>query len=39
MYAMLLQSLAPKVATQRDLAQCCRDAFPKHVCLVLWVIA
>jgi len=40
MFAMLLQSLALKVglATQRDLAQCCRDAYPKPVCLVLWVV-
>ena len=38
--AMFLQSLALKVglATQRDLAQCCRDAYSRPVCLVLWVI-
>ncbi len=38
--AMFLQVLALKVglATNRDLAQACRDAYPKEVVAVLWVV-
>jgi manganese transport protein len=38
--AMFLQVLALKVglATNRDLAQACRDSYPKHVVWMLWVI-
>ena len=37
--AMFLQSLSVKVgfATQRDLAQACRDSYSKYVVAVLWV--
>lgn len=39
--AMFLQAMAVRlgVATGRDLAQACRDAFPKPVCLLLWFTA
>jgi manganese transport protein len=39
--AILLQALCARLgfATGRDLAQACRDAFPKPVSLVLWVMA
>ncbi len=39
--AILLQALCARLgfATGRDLAQACRDAFPKPVALVLWVMA
>jgi manganese transport protein len=39
--AIILQSLCARlaVASGRDLAQACRDAFPKPVALVLWVFA
>ena len=38
--AILLQSLAVKlgIATGRDLAQACRDHYPRPVSLVLWVL-
>lgn len=37
--AMFLQSLTVRLgfATQRDLAQACRDSYPKYVVAVLWV--
>jgi manganese transport protein len=39
--AMLLQSLCSRlaVATGRDLAQACRDAYPRPVAFGLWVLA
>jgi manganese transport protein len=39
--AIILQSLCARlaVASGRDLAQACRDAFPKPVALILWVFA
>src|SRR3954462_5042017 len=39
--AIVLQSLCARlaVATGRDLAQACRDAYPKPVALVLWFLA
>ena len=39
--AMLLQALSARVgiATGRDLAQLCRDRFPRPVCLALWALA
>ncbi|MCC7271285.1 MAG: Nramp family divalent metal transporter, partial [Alphaproteobacteria bacterium] len=39
--AVLLQALCVRlgVATGRDLARACRDAFPRPVGLVLWVLA
>jgi manganese transport protein len=39
--AILLQSLAARLAvgSGRDLAQACRDGYPKPVSLVLWVLA
>ena len=39
--AMLLQALCARlgVATGRDLAQACRDAFPKAVSFPLWMLA
>jgi len=39
--AILLQALCARLgfATGRDLAQACRDAFPKPVAYVLWVLA
>lgn len=41
LFAMLLQHLALKlgIATGRDLAQACRDAYSKPVALTLWVLA
>ena len=38
--AVLLQGLASKlgIATGRDLAQACRDAYPRPVALALWVL-
>ena len=38
--AMFLQVLALRVglATNRDLAQACRDSYPKHLVTVLWVV-
>jgi manganese transport protein len=38
--AMLLQALAARlgIATGRDLAQACRDAFPRPVTWVLWLL-
>ena len=40
-FAMLLQHLALKLglATGRDLAQACRDAYPRPVALSLWFLA
>lgn len=40
-FAMLLQHLALKLglATGRDLAQACRDAYPRPVALALWFLA
>src|SRR4029079_10722616 len=39
--AILLQALCARLgfATGRDLAQACRDAFPKPVAFVLWLLA
>ncbi len=39
--AIILQSLCARlaIASGRDLAQACRDAFPKPVALVLWAFA
>jgi manganese transport protein len=39
--AIILQSLCARlaIATGRDLAQACRDAFPKHVAWTLWLFA
>src|SRR5262245_56708431 len=39
--AIILRSLCARlaIATGRDLAQACRDAFPKHVAWVLWLFA
>ncbi|MGL4728151.1 MAG: Nramp family divalent metal transporter [Bosea sp. (in: a-proteobacteria)] len=39
--AILLQSLCARLAigSGRDLAQACRDAYPKPVALVLWLLA
>jgi manganese transport protein len=39
--AILLQALCARLgfATGRDLAQACRDAFPKPVAYVLWILA
>lgn len=39
--AMVLQYLSLKlgVAADRDLAQACRDAYPRPVCWTLWVLA
>jgi manganese transport protein len=41
MMAILLQALCARlgIASRRDLAQACRDAFPKPVAFVLWVLA
>jgi manganese transport protein len=38
--AMFLQALAVKqgIATERDLAQACRDSYPKWVVVILWII-
>lgn len=40
LFAMLLQHLSLKlgIATSRDLAQACRDAFPKPVVIALWIL-
>src|SRR5215510_6000674 len=39
--AIILQSLCARlaIASGRDLAQACRDAFPKPVSVVLWFLA
>jgi manganese transport protein len=39
--AMLLQSLSARlaIATGRDLAQACRDAYPRPVSFALWILA
>jgi manganese transport protein len=39
--AIILQSLCARlaIASGRDLAQACRDAFPRPVALVLWLLA
>ncbi|KAF1858031.1 hypothetical protein Lal_00010547 [Lupinus albus] len=39
--AIVLQSLCARlaIASGRDLAQACRDAYPKPVAMVLWVLA
>lgn len=39
--AIVLQSLCARlaIASGRDLAQACRDAFPKSVSMVLWLLA
>lgn len=41
LFAMLLQHLSLKlgIATGRDLAQACRDAYSKPVSFVLWILA
>ena len=41
MIAILLQALCSRlgVASGRDLAQACRDAFPRPVAFVLWILA
>lgn len=41
LFAILLQHLSAKlgVVTGRDLAQACRDSFPKHVSVILWLMA
>jgi manganese transport protein len=41
MMAILLQALCARlgIASRRDLAQACRDAFPKKIAFVLWVLA
>src|SRR6187402_3786632 len=41
MMAIILQSLCARlaIATGRDLAQACRDAFPKPVAYTLWFLA
>lgn len=41
MMAILLQSLCARlgIATGRDLAQACRDAFPRFISLPLWALA
>ena len=40
-FAIILQHLALKlgIVTGRDLAQACRDAFPRPIALMLWVLA
>lgn len=40
LFAMLLQHLSLKlgIVTRRDLAQACRDAYPRPVALTLWVL-
>lgn len=40
LFAMLLQHLSLKlgIATNRDLAQACRDAFPKPIVITLWIL-
>ncbi len=39
--AILLQALCARLgfATGRDLAQACRDAFPRPIALILWIMA
>jgi manganese transport protein len=39
--AIILQSLCARlaIASHRDLAQACRDAFPKPVAFILWIFA
>jgi manganese transport protein len=39
--AIILQSLCARlgIATGRDLAQACRDAYPKPVSILLWILA
>jgi len=39
--AIVLQALSARlaIATGRDLAQACRDAYPKHMALFLWFLA
>ena len=39
--AIVLQSLCARlaIASGRDLAQACRDAYPKPVAMVLWLLA
>jgi manganese transport protein len=39
--AIILQSLCARlaIATGRDLAQACRDAYPRHATFILWVFA
>lgn len=39
--AIILQSLCARlaIASRRDLAQACRDAFPKPVAFILWIFA
>src|SRR5262245_44593056 len=39
--AIVLQSLCARlaIASGRDLAQACRDAFPRSVAIVLWLLA
>lgn len=41
MLAVLLQSMAARlaIASGRDLAQACRDSFPKPVAIFLWIMA
>jgi manganese transport protein len=41
LFAMLLQHLSLKlgIATGRDLAQACRDSYPRPMALLLWVLA
>src|SRR5882757_2020057 len=36
--ALLLQTLSSRlgIVTRRDLAQACRDEYPRHICYVLW---
>ena len=38
--ALLLQTLSSRlgIVTRRDLAQACRDEYPRHVCYVLWIL-
>jgi manganese transport protein len=40
-FAMILQHLSLKlgIVTGRDLAQACRDAYPKPIAMALWVLA
>jgi manganese transport protein len=39
--AIFLQALAIKqgLATERDLAQACRDSYPTWVVLILWIVS
>src|SRR5207249_4247739 len=38
--ALLLQTLSSRlgIVTRRDLAQACRDEYPRHICYVLWIL-